>query len=321
MASEDLLDVMNDPSRRSEGRYLGKYRGLVKDNKDPLGLGRIQATVPAVSGMATNWALPCAPYAGLNVGFYTIPPVGALVWVEFEGGDPTRPIWSGCFWNTDQVPAEVKTNSDDPSQVKVFKTRVVTLWVDDTDQKGQVQMVYKDPSLSDPVTVTVVMNATGLAVSVQGSKGTSKFNMTPEDINTDSATLETTTSKDTTVTAQGKLTANITGDVAVTSTSGKISGTASGDIGLTSSGGNFSVTASGDGTLTVKNASITAGTNFSVTAGSSASITAASSTSVTTGSLSMTASASASIMSTASTKVSGAASLSLGGASISFLPA
>ena len=302
----DPLDTLNDPARRNEGRYFGKYRGLVKDNKDPLKLGRVQATVPSIPGMTVNWALPCAPYAGDKVGFYTIPPIGALVWIEFEGGDPTYPIWSGCFWNTGQVPPEVGTNSDDPSQVKVFKTRVVTLWVDDTDQKGQVQMIYQDPSLSDPVTVTVIMNATGLAVSVAGSKGTSKFNMTPEDINTDSATLETTTSKDTTITAQGKLTATITGDIAAASSSGKISGTASGDISLTSSTGGFSVTASaGDASLTVKGASITASTSFSVTAGSSASITGTSSVSIT----------------ALSTKVSGATSLSLGGASISFLPA
>jgi len=302
----DPLDTMNDPLRRNEGRYFGKYRGLVKDNKDPLKLGRVQATVPSIPGMTVNWALPCAPYAGDQVGFYTIPPIGALVWIEFEGGDPTYPIWSGCFWNTDQVPTEVAINSDDPSQVKVFKTRVVSLWVDDTDQKGQVQMIYKDPSLSDPVTVTVIMNATGLAVSVQGSKGTSTFNMTPEDINTNSATLETTTSKDTTITAQGKLTATITGDIAAASSSGKITGTASGDISLTSSTGGFSVTASaGDASFTVKGASVTASTSFSVTAGSSASITGTSSVSIT----------------SVSTKVSGATSLSLGGASISFLPA
>lgn len=302
----DPLDTLNDPARRNEGRYFGKYRGLVKDNKDPLKLGRVQATVPSIPGMTVNWALPCAPYAGDQVGFYTIPPVGALVWIEFEGGDPTYPIWSGCFWNTGQVPTEVGTNSDDPSQVKVFKTRVVSLWVDDTDQKGQVQMIYKDPKLSDPVTVTVIMNATGLAVSVAGSKGTSKFNMTPEDINTDSATLETTTSKDTTITAKGKLTATITGDIAASSSSGKISGTANGDISLTSSTGGFSVTASaGDASLTVKGASVTASTSFSVTAGSSASITGTSSVSIT----------------SVSTKVSGATSLSLGGASISFMPA
>jgi len=302
----DPLDPMNDPARRNEGRYFGKYRGLVKDNKDPLKLGRIQATVPSVPGMTLNWALPCAPYAGTQVGFYTMPPIGALVWIEFEGGDPTYPIWSGCFWNTDDVPTEVGTNSDDPSQVKVFKTRVVSLWVDDTDQKGQVQMIYKDPTLSDPITVTVIMNSAGLAVSVNGSKGTSTFNMTPQDINTSSETLETTTTKDTTITAQGKLTATVTDDIVAASSSGKITGSASGDISLTSSTGGFSVTASaGDASFTVKGASITASASFSVTAGSSASITGTSSVSIT----------------SVSTKVSGATSLSLGGASISFMPA
>jgi len=302
----DPLDTMNDPARRHEGRYFGKYRGLVKDNKDPLKIGRVQATVPSVPGMTVNWALPCAPYAGNQVGFYTIPPIGALVWIEFEGGDPTYPIWSGCFWNPADVPTEVGTNSDDPSQVKVFKTRVVSLWVDDTNQKGQVQMIYTDPTLSDPVTVTVILNATGLAVSVSGSKGTSTFNMTPEDINTNSATLETTTTKDTTITAQGKLTATVTDDIVAASSSGKITGSASGDISLTSSTGGFSVTASaGDASFTVKGASITASASFSVTAGSSASITGTSSVSIT----------------SVSTKVSGATSLSLGGASISFMPA
>ena len=78
-----------------EGRLFGKYRGIVTDNKDPEKLGRIQASVPAVPGMQTNWANPCAPYAGLNVGFYAIPPVGAKVWIEFESGAPDYPIWSG----------------------------------------------------------------------------------------------------------------------------------------------------------------------------------------------------------------------------------
>ncbi|HEX3532148.1 MAG TPA: phage baseplate assembly protein V [Thermoanaerobaculia bacterium] len=305
----DPLDTMNDPARRHEGRYFGKYRGLVKDNKDPLKIGRVQATVPSVPGMTLNWALPCVPYAGQQVGFYTIPPIGALVWIEFEGGDPTYPIWSGCFWNPgspSDVPTEVGTNNEDPSQVKVFKTRVVSLWVDDTNQKGQVQMIYKDPTLSDPITVTVVMSSAGLAVSVNGSKGTSTFNMTPQAINTSSETLGTTTTKDTTITAQGQLTATITNDIAVTSSSGKLTGSASGDISLTSSTGGFSVTASaGDASFTVKGASVTASTSFSVTAGSSASITGTSSVSIT----------------SVSTKVSGATSLSLGGASISFMPA
>jgi hypothetical protein len=39
------------------------------------------------------------------VGIFTIPPVGANVWVEFERGDPDYPIWSGGFWDMGDTPA------------------------------------------------------------------------------------------------------------------------------------------------------------------------------------------------------------------------
>lgn len=82
-------------------RYYGKYRGKVENNIDPMQLGRIQVSAPAVLGDGTlSWAMPCTPYAGSGVGFFAIPPVGANVWVEFEGGDPDYPIWAGCFWGT-----------------------------------------------------------------------------------------------------------------------------------------------------------------------------------------------------------------------------
>ena len=49
--------------------------------------------------------MPNSPYAGMQNGFYAIPPIQSNVWVEFEGGDPNFPIWSGCFWGTGEVPA------------------------------------------------------------------------------------------------------------------------------------------------------------------------------------------------------------------------
>ena len=85
--------------------YFGKYRGKVTNNEDPNQLGRIQVSVPAVFDEFTfNWAEPCVPYAGINTGFYAIPPVAANVWVEFEGGNPEKPIWSGCFWGLGEPP-------------------------------------------------------------------------------------------------------------------------------------------------------------------------------------------------------------------------
>jgi len=28
------------------------------------------------------------------------------VWIEFEGGDVSYPIWTGCYWRTDEKPAD-----------------------------------------------------------------------------------------------------------------------------------------------------------------------------------------------------------------------
>ncbi|VVB95199.1 Uncharacterised protein [uncultured archaeon] len=109
-------------------KFLGKFRGKVENNVDPMQLGRIQASVPAVLGEGKmSWAMPCVPYAGNGVGLFAIPPVGANVWVEFEGGDPDYPVWSGCFWGSGEVPAQPAV-----AEMKVLKTDTVTITVDDT---------------------------------------------------------------------------------------------------------------------------------------------------------------------------------------------
>jgi uncharacterized protein involved in type VI secretion and phage assembly len=82
-------------------QFFGKYRGTVVNNIDPMQIGRIQVMVPDVSNISlSSWAMPCLPMAGINMGVYTVPSIGAGVWVEFEQGDPDYPIWVGCYWGT-----------------------------------------------------------------------------------------------------------------------------------------------------------------------------------------------------------------------------
>ena len=88
-------------------RHFGKFRGIVTNVDDPLGIARIQARVPDVLGSEeTGWALPALPYAGDNMGQHTIPPVGAGVWIEFEAGDVSYPIWVGCYWRAGEKPSD-----------------------------------------------------------------------------------------------------------------------------------------------------------------------------------------------------------------------
>lgn len=88
-------------------RHYGKYRGTVSDNQDPRKQGRVKVRVPEILGeVDSGWALPCAPYAGDKTGAYAVPPVGSGVWVEFEAGDVSRPIWVGCWWGSDKLPTD-----------------------------------------------------------------------------------------------------------------------------------------------------------------------------------------------------------------------
>jgi hypothetical protein len=99
------FDELRDQGHDGADRFYGKYRGLVLNNQDPSNLGRLQANVPEVlGGIPTGWAIPAAPYAGTGAGFFAVPLVGAGVWIEFEAGDVSRPIWSGAWWAAGEVP-------------------------------------------------------------------------------------------------------------------------------------------------------------------------------------------------------------------------
>jgi hypothetical protein len=97
---EDWNDL---PSGAPDGvsgiqRFWGKYPGVVMTPIDPEMRCRLLVSVPDVWGPnVSSWALPCLPYAGLSIGMYIVPPIGANVWVEFLHGNPDVPIWSG-FW-------------------------------------------------------------------------------------------------------------------------------------------------------------------------------------------------------------------------------
>jgi hypothetical protein len=125
---QQLLDRQLD-------KFYGKYRGLVFDNQDPTKRGRIQAVVPEVLGTEhTTWAEPCTPYGGTTSGFYAIPPMGAGVWIEFEAGDVSRPVWVGCWWATGETPPGPDAALPDPF-TKVLRTETgLHAALDDTGQ-------------------------------------------------------------------------------------------------------------------------------------------------------------------------------------------
>jgi hypothetical protein len=141
-------------------KFFGKYRGKVANNIDPLQLGRVQVSVAAVYGENTlSWAMPCTPYAGNGVGFFALPPLGANVWVEFEGGDPDYPIWTGCFWGMNENPAQPTAIP----QIKLFKTESFEIRMNDIPGAGGLSIQAVPPGVAIPL--KMVLDANGIEIN------------------------------------------------------------------------------------------------------------------------------------------------------------
>jgi uncharacterized protein involved in type VI secretion and phage assembly len=151
-------------------RYFGKYRGTVVSNQDDTNRGRLQVHVPAVLGALEPWAMPCVPYAGDKVGFYSLPAKGAGVWVEFEAGDPSFPIWTGCFWADKELPV-----SQTDAAVKLWQTEKLILRADDDadelhlENDGGAQLTLGQDVVSASGNATHTVGDSGI-VSENGKK-------------------------------------------------------------------------------------------------------------------------------------------------------
>jgi hypothetical protein len=161
-------------------QFLGKYRGKVEQNIDPLQIGRMQVSVPAVLGDGQlSWAMPCVPYAGSSVGFFTVPPVGASVWVEFEGGDPDFPVVSGCFWAEGEVPATPAV-----AEMKVWKTDAITVTLSDLPGAGGLTVEVNPPAVATPL--KIVFDSSGIEMT----NGGSSVKLTPASVSLNNGALE-----------------------------------------------------------------------------------------------------------------------------------
>ena len=44
------------------------------------------------------------------MGFAFLPAIGSGVWIEFEGGDVSLPIWAGCYWHDGDQPSDATSS-------------------------------------------------------------------------------------------------------------------------------------------------------------------------------------------------------------------
>jgi uncharacterized protein involved in type VI secretion and phage assembly len=172
MNEQTVMDILD----RLRNRFYSKYRGTVTD-VDASTL-RIKAKVPAVlADKPTNWCEACVPYAGKDVGLAFLPEVGAGVWIEFEGGDVSYPIWVGCYWRDGEPPPDAT-----PS-VKAIITK----------SGGQFLKILLDDdagsiTISDVNENKVTLDSSGITLE----RGGNKVEINDSEVNINDGALEVT---------------------------------------------------------------------------------------------------------------------------------
>ena len=144
-------------------------------NIDPDGQGHLLIQVPDVlADDPCFWALPALPGTGPEVGMFTLPPVNAKVWVEFEQGDPDYAVWCGCFpGSTADLPALAAAIPAVVNHIVLQTTGQHTLAVSDLPgPAGGIQIrSAAGASVSVSDAGIVLSNGQGASIALTGPRG------------------------------------------------------------------------------------------------------------------------------------------------------
>jgi len=172
------------------GRIGGVVIGIVTDNADPEGLGRVRVRFPGLSDDDIgHWARVATLMAGSGRGTFFLPEVDDEVLVAFENGDITRPYVLGALWNGQDAPPD--TNADGSNNLRFIRSRsghIIRL--DDTDGAEKVEII--DKSEGNTITIDTANNTITISssrdINIEASQGTIKISGQNIEISSTSAT-------------------------------------------------------------------------------------------------------------------------------------
>jgi uncharacterized protein involved in type VI secretion and phage assembly len=155
-----LSELLAAPER--DGRFFGVTVGIVTNNKDEEGLGRVKVKFPWLSDSDESyWARVLTPMAGKEMGIYFLPEVNDEVLVAFAHGDMESPYILGAVWNGEDKPPE--TNSDGKNNLRLIKSRSGhQIILDDTE--GQERIVIRDRTEKNEIVIDSKENTLSLKV-------------------------------------------------------------------------------------------------------------------------------------------------------------
>jgi uncharacterized protein involved in type VI secretion and phage assembly len=188
----NFFDVISDSIQNDlrGGRIQGVVVGIVTNNQDPDGLGRVKVKFPWLSDVdESTWARIAAPMAGDQRGVYFLPEVEDEVLVAFEHGDVRFPYVLGALWNGKDAPPA--SNDDGKNNVRIIKSRsghVIKL--NDEDGKETIEIV--DKSEKNSILIDTANNSIAVTsdkdITLSASNGTIKLDAQKIEINSSGPT-------------------------------------------------------------------------------------------------------------------------------------
>lgn len=134
---------LDTPEGDGDGRIFGVARGVVTDNRDPDGLGRVRVQLSWQEDGGGYWARTAAPMSGSGYGAFFLPEVGDEVLVGAEHGDPALLYVLGMLWNGKARPPA--TNEDGSNDLRLIRSRSGhQLLFDDTEGKQILELKLAD---------------------------------------------------------------------------------------------------------------------------------------------------------------------------------
>ncbi|MBD1887673.1 phage tail protein [Microcoleus sp. FACHB-84] len=159
----NLLSYLQDANEGSD-RFYGVTVGIVTNNKDEEGLGRVKVKFPWLSETDESyWARVLTPMAGKQRGIYFLPEVDDEVLVAFDRGDISSPYILGGLWNGQDKPPE--SNTDGKNNLRVIKSRSGhQIILDDTENAEKITI--RDGTGKNQI----VIDSKNNAISIEGEK-------------------------------------------------------------------------------------------------------------------------------------------------------
>ncbi len=102
-----LLQPEGKMGQNGNGPGWGIAIGLVTNNRDPQGQGRVKVRFPWLAeSEESTWARMATPMGGKDRGLYCLPEINDEVLVAFEHGHINRPYVLGVLWNGKDTPPQ-----------------------------------------------------------------------------------------------------------------------------------------------------------------------------------------------------------------------